>query len=224
MQVGDVLLSIDEHPIASDASVDLEGERVAMSEIVERKFKGDSVKLHILRDKKEMDVTVQLDAAWPYMMQSSQYDVQPRYVLFGGLLFQPLSRDFLVANGGDDLRVRYFYDYYVADEIYRQHSDVIILSEVLPDPINTYVSEFKNSIVDEINGTQIKTLDDVANELKRPTDQYVIKLLGVGRPIVLERTAVEAARERMLDRNKVEAARERIKTRYSVVKEENLRE
>jgi hypothetical protein len=211
LRVRDVLLSIDDYPIASDGSVDLEGERVQMAEIVERKFKGDSVKLHILREKKEMDATVKLDVAWPYMMQANQYDVEPRYVLFAGLMFQPLSRNFLADNPIDDLRVRYFYDYYVADEIYREHPEVIILSGILPDPINTYISEFKNGIVDEINGVKIKTLDDVAGALKKPTEEYVITLLGIGRPIVLERAAVEAARDR-------------IKTRYNVVKEENLKE
>src|SRR5438094_2120295 len=40
VQPGDVLLSIDDHAIASDGNVELEGERVEMPEVVERKFKG----------------------------------------------------------------------------------------------------------------------------------------------------------------------------------------
>src|SRR5213079_1781353 len=55
---GDVLLSIDDHPIASDANVELEGTRVEMPEVVERKFKGDSVKFDLLRDKKPMMVSI----------------------------------------------------------------------------------------------------------------------------------------------------------------------
>ncbi len=41
IQAGDVLMAIDDHPIASDAFVELEGTRVEMPEVVERKFKGD---------------------------------------------------------------------------------------------------------------------------------------------------------------------------------------
>src|SRR6266487_1760839 len=41
LKQGDVLLSIDDHAIASDGFVELEGERVEMPEVVERKFKGD---------------------------------------------------------------------------------------------------------------------------------------------------------------------------------------
>jgi len=211
LKVGDVLLSIDGHSIASDAFVDLDGQRVQMAEIVERKFKGDDVKLHILRDKKEMDVTVNLNAAWPYNMQANAYDVRPRYVLFGGLLFQPLNRDFIGANGIDNLRVRYFYDYFIENEIYREHPEVIVLSGILPDQINSYLGGFKDTIVDEVNGVKIKTLDDLAAALAKPSEQYVIKTIGTGRPIVLERQAVEAARQRIM-------------SRYNVLSEQNLSE
>src|SRR5581483_1806095 len=177
LKSGDVLLSIDNHPIASDGFVELEGERVPMGEIVERKFKGEEVKLHVLRDKQETDVTVKLDAAWPFTLQSNSYDVEPRYVLFGGLLFQPLTRNFLESYQIDDLRVRYFFDFFISDELYREHPEAIVLSAVLPDPINTYLGDFKNGILDEINGSKIKTLDDVANAFRATSDEYVIKLL-----------------------------------------------
>ena len=211
LKQGDVLLDIDGHEIASDGFVVLDGARVQMAEVVERKFKGDDVSLHIIRDKKEMDVTVKLDSTWPYLMQANTYDAAPRYVVYGGLMFQPLSRNFLEAYDIDSLQVHYFYDYFLQDQLYLDHPEVIILSAILPDPMNTYLSDFKNGIVDEINGEKIKTLDDVANGFRKPADQYVIKLLGVGRPLVLDRAAAESARQR-------------IEQRYNVVKEQNLRD
>src|SRR5213595_4319913 len=51
VQSGDVMLAIDDHPIASDGTVELEGSRVDMPEVVERKFKGDKVKLDVWRNK-----------------------------------------------------------------------------------------------------------------------------------------------------------------------------
>jgi S1-C subfamily serine protease len=208
---GDVLMGIDGHDIASDGFTMLDGSRVLMAEVVERKLKGEEVGLHIIRDHKQMDVTVKLDTPWPYLMQANTYDVAPRYVLFGGLLFQPLSRNFLQAYDIDNLQVRYFYDYFLDDDLYKDHPEVIILSAILPDPTNTYLSDFKDGIVDEINGEKIRTLDDVATGFRKESAQYVIKLLGVGRPLVLDRAAVEAARQR-------------IDQRYNIVKEQNLRD
>jgi len=101
-------------------------------------------------------------------------------VLFGGLLFQPLGHDFLEAYQVDDMRVRYFYDYYVSDELYAEHPEVIILSAVLPDPINTYVGDFRNGIVDEINEVKIKTLKDVADAFAKPSKYYVVSCSASG--------------------------------------------
>ena len=66
--------------------------------------------------------------------------------------FSRSARDFLEVYGIDDLRVRYFYDSFVDREHLPRTPEVIVLSQVLPDPINTYVEEFKNSIVSEVNG------------------------------------------------------------------------
>ena len=213
IRTGDVLLTIDDHPIASDANVELEGTRVEMPEVVERKFKGDSVKFDLLRDKKPMTVTIKLGTVWPYFVQGHSYDVRPRYVLFGGLLFQSLNLDMLEAYQFQmsDLRVRHFFDYYVLDQIYLQHPDVIVLSNILPDPINTYLAAYRSSIVDEVNGKKMRTLDDLAKAFQEKPDHFVIKMIGDGPPLVL-------------DRAKMEEARERIKTRYNVIQEENLQE
>ena len=211
LRMGDVLLAIDDHPIASDSFVELEGTRVEMPEVVERKFKGDSVKLDIVRDKQPMTVTVELGPLWPYLLQGRHYDVQPRYVVYGGLLFQPLSLDMMQAYQPQDLRLRHYFDYFVSEQIYLEHPEVIVLTNILPDPINTYQTPYRGSIVDEINGTKIRTLDDLAKSFAETPETFVVRLIGDGPPLVL-------------DRQQVEAARERIKTRYNVVREQNLNE
>src|ERR1700757_1445215 len=86
LQQGDVLLTIDDHPIASDGFVQLDGERVEMPEIVERKFKGDTVKFGIWRNKTKQTVEIRLKGNWPYLIQANHYDSPPRFVLFGGLV------------------------------------------------------------------------------------------------------------------------------------------
>jgi len=209
LQVGDVLLSIDGHEIASDGLLELDGERVLMSEVAERKFLGDEVKMKILRDKQPLEVTVKFDRAWPFLMQANSYDTPPAYVLFGGLLFQPLSRNLLGAYQFQSDRVNYFYDNFVTKEIYKDHPEIIVLSTILPDPINTYLAEFREGIVDEINDRKIRTLQDMANAFAEKPEFYVIKFIGYARPLVLERSAVDAARER-------------IRKRYNVLAEQNI--
>jgi S1-C subfamily serine protease len=211
LRPGDVLLAIDDHPIASDSNVELEGERADFQEVVERKFNGDSVKFDAWRDKQPITVTIKLYTPWPYLIQGHSYDVRPRYVLCGGLLFQPLNLDLLDAYRPTDLRLRHFFEYFVLEQLYLQHPDVIVLTNILPDPINTYLTPYRGGIVDEINGKKIRRLDELANAFAENSDHFVIRMIGDGPPLVL-------------DRNKVESARERIKTRYNVLKEQNLEE
>jgi S1-C subfamily serine protease len=208
---GDVLLAIDGHPIASDANVEMEGERAQFEEVVERKFKGDSVKMDILRNKQPLTVTIKLYKPWQYSVLGHSYNVRPRYVLYGGLLFQPLSLDMLEAYRTADLRVRHFFEYFVQDQLYLQHPDVIVLANILPDPTNTYLAPYRGGIVDEVNGKKIRTLDELANAFAESPEQLVIRMIGDGPPLVLNRSQIEAARER-------------IKTRYNVLKEQNLEE
>lgn len=209
VQVGDVIIAIDGHPVTSDGMIVLDGERVQMAEVGERKFLGDSIRMAVLRDRKRMDLTVKFDRSWPFSMQATSYEQQPQYVLFAGLLFQPLSRNLMVAYQFSNPRIDYFFESFTTRELYKDHPEVIVLSAMLPDPINTYFGEFREGIVDEINGRKVKTIKELAEAFAQKTDFYVVKFIGIGRPLVLERAAVEAARER-------------IKQRYNVPEEQNL--
>jgi hypothetical protein len=142
-------------------------------------------------------------------MQAHAYDKRPRYVVVGGLVFQPLDRDLLDTRKDLRTRLRYFFDNFVSDHLYRQHPEVIVLSEVLRDPANTYARPFTDNIVSKINGKDIRTLQDVAAAFAEDHEFHVVELLGEGRPVVLERAALPEAEER-------------IKQRYGVIQAQNL--
>lgn len=200
LETDDVLLSIENFPIFSDGNVEMDGRRVLMAEVVERKFKDDTVRLKILRNRREMTVTVSLNTPWPYLMFARRHDVRPQFVVFGGLVFQPLSLDFMNASGTKNIPIRYYYSLFLENEFYLKKPEIIILSKILPDPINAYLGAFINSIVQEINGREIRTLRDLSIALKEPVDYTVIQLLGKGRPIVLKRGTAMEANQRILDR------------------------
>lgn len=204
---GDAILSIDDLPVASDGTVELNGERISMAEIVERKFRGESVKLKVIRKREPLEVTVPLSKPWPFTMQSNQFDVQPTYVMFAGLVFQPLSRNLLAQTQIQNARINYLFETFVSREVYKERPEVVILTSILPDVINTFLADFREGIVDEINGDPIKSLKDVSEAFKKETEFHVIKFLGNGRPLVLENAVVKAASDR-------------IRIRYGVTRDE----
>ncbi|MEJ2157061.1 MAG: trypsin-like peptidase domain-containing protein [Desulfobacteraceae bacterium] len=203
LEVGDVLLTIDSRPIFSDGRVAMDNDRLMLNEIVERKFKGDTVSLQIMRGGKMTKVTIPLNTPWPYLTQAQQYDVRPRFVLFGGLVFQPLSSSFYATLQNKSITLRYYYTQFLGKELYLKHPEVIVISKVLPDPINTYQKRFVHTIVEEINGVKIKTLEDVSSAFKKPDEFYVIRVVGDPQPLVMEAKAVAEARDRILKRYRI---------------------
>ncbi|MCS7009250.1 MAG: PDZ domain-containing protein, partial [Chthoniobacterales bacterium] len=199
LQVGDVLLSIDGYPIASDGTVEFENENLLLSEIVERKFLGESVKLTVLRNGERLDLEVPLKA-FPFQLSSRSYRDKPPFVAFAGLIFQPVDADLIQTLNPTAFRLRFLFNTFIPDGIYRERPELITLASVLPDPVNTYAGEFQFKVLSAINGTPIYKLADVAEVLRKPSDFYVFEFMDEGAPLVLERSAVEEATPRIAER------------------------
>ncbi len=196
LKIGDVILSIDGQVVYNNGYIKYHGEMVNMNEVVERKFVGDKVKLEILRDGKKETIEITLKRFLPYLTMGEQYNQRPRYILYAGLLFQPMNRSLMEAHGIRDPLVSYVFDNYLAKEIYKERPEVVVLTAILPDEVNSYLQGFQHSIVDEVNGVKIKTLKDVAEALKKKEGDgkfVVIKLLEKNRPLVLKREFADAA-------------------------------
>jgi S1-C subfamily serine protease len=94
LQSGDVLMEVDGVKLANDGSSVFLGQRLAMVAILQARFIGDEVPIKLLRDGEEMTKVVTLKAL-RQLVPRGQYDIRPPFVLVGGLLFQPLSLEYL---------------------------------------------------------------------------------------------------------------------------------
>jgi S1-C subfamily serine protease len=198
LQKDDVLLGIDGHPIACDGRVDLDGESVDMSEVVERKFEGETIRFDVLRGGRRLSVEFPLRGTSPLRMQSMAYDTAPRYLLHGGLLFQPLDRNLLASMGNGDLRIRRTFNEFATRHLYLKRPEFVVLNRILPDSVNADSDGQRTGIVDTINGVPIRSLEDAAAAFAKPTEYDVIVLEGIGLPIVLKRAEVLTANPRIM--------------------------
>ena len=117
-------------------------------------------------------VTIPLTHAWPFSLQAQAYNEKPRFVVFGGLVFQPVDANFMSEHNPDDLRLHFYFDNFISRHIYREREEIVVLSNVLADPVNAYASEFRYEIVDKINGQQ-----DSAHRRRRRGIQETCRLL-----------------------------------------------
>ncbi|MBN8418061.1 MAG: trypsin-like peptidase domain-containing protein [Verrucomicrobia bacterium] len=199
LKIGDVILSIDDNPVMNNGLVRFEGELMDMNEIVERKFAGDTIKLKYLRAGKKLEATVTLKRFDPYVRLGAQYNQRPRYIVNAGLVFQPLDRNLMDAHQMRDDTVNYVFDNFLTDKLYVERPEPVVLTNVLPDEVNTWITPYAHSVVDEINGVKIKSLKDVETALAKKDKPFIeIVLLEKNRPVVLKRDLAEAAHKRIM--------------------------
>jgi len=209
LQVGDVILGIDGHPVYHNGLIKVDDQMIDMNEAVERKFVGDKISMDIWREAKKQTVEMTLKRFLPYLTMGEQYNQKPRYVVYVGLLFQPMTRNLMEAHGIRDPLVNYVFDNYLNREIYKERPEVVVLTAILPDEVNSYLQSYQHSIVDEVNGVKIKTLKDVDDALKKKDGDgkfIIIKLLEKNRPLVLKRELAEKANPQIMQTYDVPAA------------------
>jgi len=206
LKLGDVILSIDDNPVLNNGLVRFEGELMDMNEIVERKFAGDTIKLAFQRDGKKQEATVKLKRFDPYVRLGATYNQRPRYIVHAGLVFQPMDRNLMDAHQIRDATVSYVFDNFLTDKLYVERPEPVVLTNVLPDEVNTWLTPYAHSIVDEINGVKIKSLKDVETALAKKDQTFIeIRLLEKTRPLVLKRELAAAAHTRIMQTYNISA-------------------
>jgi S1-C subfamily serine protease len=201
LRPGDVLLSLEGKPIDSAGMITIDGENVNLNEIVERKFAGDKVAVRFLREGGWNDVDIELKPLTWSRMYAIQYEKKPRYVVFAGLVFQPLDTNLFATSKFNDVTVRRLYTDYVPKGLFEKHQDIVVLTRVESDPVTSQLNGFAGFAVDKINGISVRDLRH-AHELLHPQEApefFVIELFGAEHPLVIPSSKVAEADQRMKD-------------------------
>ncbi len=183
LRADDVILKIGDFPVASDATILFQGNRVFCAMGFQLGQSSDSVPVQLWRDGKLLDVKLTVEAAVDDQREGNQFDVKPRYFVFGGLVFTPLSLDYLrdagregsEANAGE-LNYELFFRNREEPELARE--EPVVLSSVLTDGVNANFSTRGRVLVDRINGIRIEKVADVIRAFTTSTNAYDVIELG----------------------------------------------
>lgn len=176
---------------------------------------GDTVKIKIMRDGKEMMVDYVLPKA-DYsveMVPLHVFDQEPEYLIMGGLLFQPLTVPYLQSWGGDwNRKAPFRLVYATREDATPENPSYVILSLVLPDPYNIGYQETRYLIVDKLNGKNVHTLHDLIIAKESPQNGFH----------VLEFREGDSLSRMVLDAGQMEATTQRVLQRYGIEKDRSL--
>ncbi len=211
LRSGDILLEIDGHDIANDGNIALNGRQILFAELLERKQWGDRVMFRVWRDKTATTLSVPLSNPVDPFIFRNEYDQRPEYLVYAGLVFAPLSRDFLrtVGESGPDPNTQqlfYYSRYGKRDNLVKDRDQFVVLIRRLPHSVNTYTDDFLNGIVATVNGQRIGTLRDVERAFAAPREGYhVVEFEGMKQTLVLDATAAAEAAPTIMKRYGVSA-------------------
>ena len=162
----DVILQVGDYPVDDDGTITFDGNTVGVSAAVDLAQNGGTIPFKIWRDGQELTVNVPVHVYKDDYAQGNQYDVLPPYYIFGGLVFTPLSLDYLKTFGQDwsdsagrDLIYELVYRHLEKPKEWRPQP--VVLASILDAPVNANLSTRGQAMVDKINGVRIERLSDV---------------------------------------------------------------
>ena len=210
LQIGDVLLAIEEKPIANDGTISFRGtERIHFANEVQRKFMGETISCRIMRGGKVMDVTIPLRTRLqsgrlvPYTL----YEKAPTYYIVGGLVFQPLTMNYLEAWDKMADVPPHLVNYYYHGRQSENRQQVIVLTKVLGDELTVGYDDFKDRVITRVNGKEISTMADLMKAIEGNEGRYHVLMDEWGNQIVLERDKIDRAQKKILEKYKIDADR-----------------
>ena len=205
LKVDDVLLKVGPYPVANDGTILYEGNRVSAALAFQLAQNGECVPLQIWREGQQQEISLPVYRYDGDHASGYQYDLLPRYFVYGGLVFTPLSLDYMRTLGrgtrdGDpsaDFSYELFYRKYENPATARP--EPVVLASVLADAVNANVSVRGRAMVDRINGVRIEKLQDVVRAFESCTNaQDLIEFVPHQGFECLDRAEVAKANENIL--------------------------
>jgi len=150
---------------------------------------GDLLKIQVWRNGKFHDLNLTLKAAPFGAEMRNSYDELPEYLIFGGLVFIALNRNYIHLPGNVTPPLAFEHWYRELERPRTRKDQAVLISRVLPSSVNSGYSNLHNFIVNTLNGKSINTLYDLDKMLKdMPPDtrHVVFESEWQNMPIVLD--------------------------------------
>jgi hypothetical protein len=190
--------------------------RLAFSYLIKgRRRPGDTASVRLIRDRQDTVVELPLSRLrdGDLLIPENVTGERDEYLVTGGLVLRELTGAYLRSQGKDwqrraDARLLHLYGT-SRDQAPEPGDRIVILSSVLPDPINIGYQHFRNVVVTHVNGRPVAGLDDVFDAVDRDGGCRTVKIEYSDVEIVLDRDTLREADERISSEYRLPALRYR---------------
>ena len=195
LQKNDVLMKLDNYPVEYDGTIEFrKNEKTDFSYVNQQKKYGDNLSYEIIRDKKTKTGQVKLekkDIKYTVVTEVT-IETPPSYMVYGGLLFEPLTSNYMAGT------IEKLGSVYDREELYKDYKELVVLVRVLPFDVNLGYTDAENEIIVKVNGEKYKDFKDFAQKVKNVKLGFIVFENDNGDEIVLDVKEVEEQREELM--------------------------
>ena len=195
LQKNDVLMKLDNYPVEYDGTIEFrKNEKTDFSYVNQQKKYGDNLSYEIIRDKKTKTGQVKLekkDIKYTVVTEVT-IETPPSYMVYGGLLFEPLTSNYMAGT------IEKLGSVYDREELYKDYKELVVLVRVLPFDVNLGYTDAENEIIVKVNGEKYKDFKDFAQKVKNIKSGFIVFENDNGDEIVLDVKEVEEQREALM--------------------------
>ena len=178
IEKNDIILAIANQKVGIDGKINYQGERINFEMLFDIAQIGDTVTFDIKRNGKKIHVPIRVQTLKNHYSKNKRYVTSFRYYVFAGLVFTSLSSNYIRSWGrkwyhNAALQLRYLH--LMANNLphFKGHRDVIVLSKRLPDAVNAHLDDFEDSVLTQVNGRKITSLDMLKETIEEAKSQFL---------------------------------------------------
>ncbi len=168
IRANDIILSIDNKDISNEGTIKTEYGNVSYAMGFHTKQIDETVTLKVLRDKTEQTIKYKLKKYKPLISQ--EFEKEPRFIIYGGLTFTPLTRNYLnklSSSSGINML------FYRKSKTENYTEPVASLTTIFPNKVNRGYPQ-GSYILTKVNNIKIKSFKHLVEVLDNIDDEFTI--------------------------------------------------
>lgn len=199
LQVGDIITGIDGHAIENDGTVNYRGnDFTTFKYYIDLHQMGETVLFDVIRDCQRITIPIPLKHRIDELLlvKIQKYDTMPTYLIYGGYLFSPLTRNLLSQGKNMPMRLRKFTRLWPSEE----HQGVVVMVKVLADETNRGNHGLTLWPVETFNGEKVLSFEQFYTMVEEATTPYIVLRDDDGFTVVIDRNASDSHQTALLER------------------------
>ncbi len=207
IKVGDVILAVNNYAVADDETINFrQDQRTSYKYAIDQFQLNQAVPITLKRDGKELKLEIPAgkDIREPSLVRAERYGELPEYYVYGGILFVPLNMNLIKrwgTNWGRKAPFEFLQQRYNWSTEKRKEGVVALM--VFPSDVNLGYHNWKNWVIEEVNGKKIKDFAELTSILHNNKEENLVISDKDGYKIVLNHQQALESRDEISQRYRI---------------------